>query len=191
MTSALAQLWSQIEIAARAHKLKPELVGAVVLQESDAQPFAFNPEPRYRWFWDVKQRKPFRTVSGVELAKKFPPADFPTIAGDRDQEWWAQQASWGLMQVMGAVAREHGCRVPFLPELTDVALNLEIGCRHLAGLMAWAEGKKDKALAAYNGGRAGNAVPPYRNAEYAHAVFAKLATIRAARAAATGEIQHV
>lgn len=190
MTPALAALWPQIEMAARAHKLRPDLVAAVVLQESSANPHAWNPEPKYRWFWDVRQRKPFRTVSGVELAKKFPPKDFPTIAGDPDQEWWAQQASWGLMQVMGAVAREHGCRVPFLPELTDVDLNLEIGCRHLAGLMKWAEGRMDRALASYNGGRAGNAVPPYRNAEYAHKVFAKLATIRAARAA-TGETQHV
>src|SRR5687767_808548 len=95
---------------ARDHGLDPRLLRAQVLQESGGNTWAYNPEQRYRYFWNVKLWKPFREVTDPECSSEFPPVDFPTLAGDRDQEWWAQQASWGLMQVMGAVAREHGLR---------------------------------------------------------------------------------
>ncbi len=70
-------------------------------------------------------------------------------------------------QVMGAVARERGFAGPYLAELVDPAVNLNVGCAHLAGQLAWANGAEMRALAAYNGGRMGNAAPPYRNADYA------------------------
>jgi len=41
-----------------------------------------------------------------------------------------QKTSWGLMQIMGAVARERGFG-GWLTELCDPAVNLEWGCRHL------------------------------------------------------------
>jgi soluble lytic murein transglycosylase-like protein len=53
------------------------------------------------------------------------------------------------------VAREHGWREPYLSQLVDVRTNLQIGCKHLAGHLAWAKGDIDKALRAYNGGRGG------------------------------------
>lgn len=172
--TALTTHRAAIEQAAHAHRLPSDLVTAIVWQESHGNTGAWNPEPRYRWFWDVRLNRPFRTVSGVEVAKKFPPADFPTLAGDRDQEWWAQQASWGLMQIMGAVAREHGCRNSYLTDLCRLPdLNVALGCKHLAQLLAWADGDVGRALAAYNGGKAGNATPPYRNADYANAVLEK------------------
>lgn len=142
-----------IESIAPRHGLDPNLVEAVVLQESAADPWAWNPEPRYHWLWHVRAHKPFRVLSFAESASEAPPADFPSLAGDRDQEWWGQQASWGLMQIMGAVAREHGYMKPFLPSLCDPEANIEIGCAHLAQLMAWA-GNPAKALGAYNAGRA-------------------------------------
>ncbi len=121
-----------IEAAAAANALPVDLVLAMVQVESAGDPWAWNPEPHYRWFWDVKRNTPFRKVSDAEVASERPPADFPTIAGDPDQEWWAQQASWGLMQPMGAVARERGFRGAYLTELLDPATGLEYGCKHLA-----------------------------------------------------------
>ncbi|MEM4655267.1 MAG: lytic transglycosylase domain-containing protein [Thermosphaera sp.] len=119
------------ESAAR-HGLPTWLVRAIVSVESGGNPWAWNPEPAYRYLWDVRAQKPFRRLTHIEATVKTPPPDFPAIAGDRDQEWWAQQASWGLMQVMGAVARELGFTGPYLTELCDPLLNLELGCLHLS-----------------------------------------------------------
>jgi hypothetical protein len=154
--------------------LSPQLVAALVAVESTGNPWAWNPEPRYRYFWNVSLRSPFRKVTDAEIASETPPADFPALAGDPDQEWWAQQASWGLMQVMGAVAREKGLKLPFLTQLCDPAVNLSIGCQHLRSLMVWSDGNPTRALAAYNGGKVGNSMPPYRNASYAIKVLANV-----------------
>lgn len=162
--------------AATAYGLESDLVEALVQIESGGNPYAWNPEPKYRWLWNVRTHRPFRALTAEEAASKTPPLDFPVLAGDRDQEWWGQQASWGLMQVMGAVARELGCRVPFLPELTRPDLNLDLGCRHLASHLKWAQGNTRKALGAYNAGR-GNAEGTAGSA-YATHVLAGLNAIR-------------
>lgn len=182
----------EIAAAARIHGgIDPPLVEAVIEQESSGNPDAWNPEPRYRYFWDVRRDRPFRSVSDVEVAAKFPPKDFPALAGD-DQEWWGQQASWGLMQLMGAVAREHGFKGMYLTRLcSDPALNIDLGCAHLAGHLSWAtrlyvglEAGRSAAvtraaLAAYNGGRSGNSpAGPLRNRAYADEVLARYRKIR-------------
>lgn len=165
-----------VERLAQAHQLDPRLVLAVVNVESSGEPFAWNPEPRYRWFWNVKTWTPFRRLVHGELTAKVPPPDFPTLAGDPDQEWWAQQASWGLMQVMGAVAREFGCRERYLPALCEPEIGVEFGCRVLADRLTWARGDVDSALACYNGGPAGNEPgrARKRNAAYVAKVQAAL-----------------
>jgi soluble lytic murein transglycosylase-like protein len=167
-----------IERAAAAVKIAPDLVEALTVVESGGNPFAWNPEPRYRWLWNVKTRAPFRAVTPGELIAKMPPPDFPCLAGDPDQEWWAQQASWGLCQVMGAVARERGFRAHYLTALVDVTTNLSIGCAHLASLLVWAQGDVAQALAAWNGGKAQNDKPPFRNAKYAEKVLHAMEQLR-------------
>jgi hypothetical protein len=144
-----------IEEAARTSGLNVDFVTAIVLVESAGDPFAWNPEPRYRALWNVRTKAPFRALTDAEIASEVPPVDFPYLLGGRDQEWWAQQASWGLMQIMGAVAREEGFARPYLPELTDPAANLKVGCRHLRRLVLWANGDLAQAAAAYNAGRGG------------------------------------
>lgn len=156
---------------ATAHAIDPVLVTALTRVESDGNPWAWNPEPKYRYFWDVSRRAPFRAVQPDELLAKTPPPDFPTLRGDRDQEWWGQQASWGLMQIMGGVARERGFIGPYLTELCDPTVNLTYGCAYLATLLVWSHGNLRQALAAYNGGKGGNEVPPYRNQAYVDRVF--------------------
>ena len=166
-----------IESAAARHALPALLIAAIVQQESGGNPWAWNPEPHYRYLWDVRRRAPFRQLSSAEISSERPPADFPVIAGDRDQEWWAQQASWGLMQVMGAVAREWGYREPYLPALCDPETNIEYGCRHLLGLRqrhfrghGWSG-----VIAAYNAGspRLGDD-GKYVNQQYVDEVNARL-----------------
>ena len=123
-----------VAVAAK-HGLPPSLVLAVIQVESNFNPWAWNPEPAYRYLWDVKRNAPFRALTPEESASERPPADFPCLAGDKDQEWWGQQASWGLMQTMGAVAREMGLRAPFLTALCDPSTGLDIGCAFLSRLV--------------------------------------------------------
>lgn len=146
---------AEIERAAGAAGVDADVVEAMVLQESGGRAWAWNPEPRYRWLWDVRQGRPFRTVTPDEAARKWPPSDFPVLGGDRDQEWWGQQASWGLLQVMGAVARERGFTGLYLTELCDPVVGLVYGCKHFAALLRMAGGDVWRAVAAYNAGPGG------------------------------------
>jgi soluble lytic murein transglycosylase-like protein len=164
----LIQIISSI---AESYELDPQLVLGLVDVESSGDRWAWNPEPRYRYFWNVRANLPFRSVSAAEIATEIPPSDFPSLAGDRDQEWWAQQASWGLMQIMGATARENGFSGRYLTQLCEIDLNLRIGCTILKNLKGWSKGDMARMLAAYNGGRRGNIVPPYRNVAYATKVI--------------------
>lgn len=161
----------EILIAASSFKLDPDLVAAQVQVESGGRAWAWNPEPAYRYFWDVKASAPFRKVTTLEALSENAPQDFPCLAGDKDQEWWAQQASWGLLQIMGAVAREHGFKGLYLTELCDPVINLTLGCKHLSELLDWAKGNTTQALAAYNGGKGGNNALPFRNQVYADRVL--------------------
>lgn len=167
----------EIRSAARRQKLDPKLVAAVMLVESGGNRWAWNPEPRYRWLWNVRTKAPFRALTNAEVEASSVPLDFPALAGDRDQEWQGQRASWGLMQVMGAVARELGFAGSYLTELTDPFVNLTYGCMHLAKMLEWAGGNYERALAAWNGGKMGNVSPPYRNAVYAAKVLGRVDSI--------------
>jgi hypothetical protein len=134
--------------------ISPDLILAICKTESSLHPYAWNPEPKYRYVWNVKTKKPFRNLTYEELSSNTPPKDFPTLAGDRDQEWWGQRASWGLMQVMGAVAREHGYEEPYLTSLVDPGNNVRIGCLHLHRLYHsfYHEHGINGVIAAYNAG---------------------------------------
>ena len=130
------------------------LAMSVAVIESSMNRYAWNPEPHYKYFWDVKRNAPFRSLTAAEVAAKRPPSDFPCLLGDKDQEWWAQQASWGLMQTMGAVAREHGYKAPFLTALVEPGPSIKYGVLHLKALTGRFHRKFgiEGVIAAYNAG---------------------------------------
>ena len=103
----------------------PYLVAAFCEVESGFNTYAIRYEPHYRW------------LVGENLS--------PT-------EEISQKTSWGLMQVMGAVARERGLRSKYLSALTEPKIGIRFGCAHLA----WFRDKKgysgDDMIAAYNAG---------------------------------------
>lgn len=166
------QIQALIVDAAHIHALPPSLILAQVRVESGGNPWAWNPEPQYRYFWDVKLKRPFREVTRMEVGFKYPPPDFPAPPGvDPDAEWWGQSASWGLMQIMGAVAREIGFSHAFLTQLMDPATNLNFGCDKMLRLMKRNRGNTHAALAQYNGGLAGNDAAPFRNQSYVDKVM--------------------
>ncbi|MGC1187232.1 MAG: lytic transglycosylase domain-containing protein [Candidatus Acidiferrales bacterium] len=117
--------------AAAAHKLDPALVCAVIEQESDWNTWAVRYEPGFL----------ARYVAPIYNAGKI-----------NATEAYTRSISWGLMQLMGEVARELGCTAPSLAELCDPATGLEFGCRQLRAKFDAAGGDTSRALLAWNGG---------------------------------------
>jgi soluble lytic murein transglycosylase-like protein len=118
------------QTAAR-HDLPPELVCAVVEQESDWDPNAIRYEPAFydRYVYPMALK---RAISETEAR--------------------ARAFSWGLMQTMGEVAREFGFVGKFLSELCDPGKGIEMGCKVLAHKLAVNQGNVVNALLAWNGG---------------------------------------
>ncbi|HKV06301.1 MAG TPA: transglycosylase SLT domain-containing protein [Candidatus Acidoferrales bacterium] len=110
------ELISLARAAAARHALDPALVCAVVEQESSWDAHAIRYESAFR----------SRYVAPLGL----PPT-----------EEVARSISWGLMQVMGQVAREHGFHEPFLSALCEPATGLDVGCAVLAAKLAAARSR--------------------------------------------------
>lgn len=130
--------------AAEAHALWPEVVCAIVEQESSWNAWALRYEPAFYEKYIAPQ---------VARGKITDPT-----------ESRARAFSWGLMQVMGQVAREHGFDGASLAALCDPATGIEVGCRVFAAKLAAAEGNVARALLLWNGGA---------NPDYPAAVLAR------------------
>ena len=128
------ELIALAHVAAKKHALDPALVCAVIEQESAWDPHAIRYEPAFR----------MRYVAPLGL----PPT-----------EEIARSISWGLMQVMGQVARERGFTGNFLSALCDAAAGLDIGCSVLASKLTAAGGEVAQALARWNGGASATYAP--------------------------------
>ena len=126
-----AQLVSMARKSATAHGLDPALVCAVVEQESNWSPWAMRYEPAFF----AKYVARLYTNNKVSAS-----------------EAYARGFSWGLMQVMGQVARENGFAEPFLSALCDPADALEIGCKLLRKKLEANSNDTMRGLLAWNGG---------------------------------------
>ena len=100
---------------AKKHGLDPALVCALCEVESSWIPWAVRYEPKYRWLYNLQ--------GGISV-------DVGLYEPEEATEAVQQKISWGLLQIMGAVARERGFR-GWLTELCDPTVNLEWGCKHL------------------------------------------------------------
>ena len=85
------------------------LVKAIIEVESGGNTYAMRYEDHYRWL--VKPFSQFHWHDGTEKQ--------------------GQKTSWGLMQIMGAVARERGFKGRYLSALTNPEIGIEYGCKHL------------------------------------------------------------
>ena len=142
------ELTTLITSAASRRSLPWELVYAICQVESSLNPSAIRHEPRYRWLV----------------------GDNETMSPTERQD---QMTSWGLMQVMGAVARELGHTGP-LSDLLDPPTGLFYGCLHLRRFRAKYDIWPD-VIAAYNAGsprRVAGQIGPYVNQSYVDKVLA-------------------
>jgi soluble lytic murein transglycosylase-like protein len=121
------------------HSLDPALVCAIVEQETAWDTHAMRYEPAFR----MRYVAPLRLPLSEEIARSI---------------------SWGLMQVMGQVAREHGFTGKFLSALCEPATGLEIGCAVLCAKFTAADEEVARALELWNGGA---------NPDYAAQVLAR------------------
>jgi soluble lytic murein transglycosylase-like protein len=78
---------------------------------------------------------------------------------------FARSMSWGLMQLMGEVAREMGFTGTYLSQLCDPPIGLLWGCKKLAQCLDAKGGDPEKALLMWNGGG---------NPNYANEVLARI-----------------
>lgn len=158
---------AEIEAAAAAHALDPNLVQAVVEQESNYKFHAYRYEPAFFERY-LRHNPAYANRNPMEVS-----------------------ASIGLMQTMFSTAVEVG----YTGEpwgLFAPTVSLEFGCRILKGHVDWArrvyEGLSSvaerkirmSALAAYNGGRLQNSPDdtPDRNRAYAEEVIARYLRIK-------------
>lgn len=134
-----ADLEAAALVAASSHSLPYNLVAAVIEQESNWHPWALRYEPAFY----------LKYVSPLGLT--------PTEAH-------ARSFSWGLMQIMGQVARELGYKGD-IPKLCEISIGLEWGCLHLANKLRAHSNDIHSSLQAWNGGG---------NPDYATEVMARM-----------------
>ena len=133
--------------AAGRYGLDPRLICALCEVESAWKPWAVRHEAGYEYLYGyhhVFEDSELAASSTRKLIKDaarnwFIRAKIVTNYDLNDYAAWQtellfQQTSWGLMQIMGAVARERGFR-GWLTELCDPQVNLEWDCRHLRWML--------------------------------------------------------
>lgn len=171
----LAARTQLVYVVADKFQLPREVVLGICRTESELNRWAIRYEPDYRYLWNCRTNQPY-LVRPQDMTADRAPSDFPACPGMPDTthtEWVGQQMSYGLMQVMGALAREMGFRGWF-GQLSDVLTGCEVGCRHLVQLRGEYFGKFgwSGVYAAYNGGspilEAGK---KYRNQDYVDKVI--------------------
>jgi soluble lytic murein transglycosylase-like protein len=124
-------LLAQAKKSATIESLDPALVCAVIEQESAWNTWAMRYEPLFF----AKYVAPLYTNNKISAS-----------------EAYARGFSWGLMQVMGQTAREHGCNAQFLSALCDPVTGLTIGCKVLRAKLDAAHNDTARALQLWNGG---------------------------------------
>ncbi len=129
---------------AEKYGLDPAIVFGVCMQESSMNPKARRFEPNWCYFYMLP------TLPGV------------TTADEHND----QATSWGLMQVMGAVLREHGYKGVLPDILNDPEAQIDYGCKHLhKKIMKYG---LELGILAYNAGS-----PRKKNGKWVNAAYLK------------------
>jgi len=141
-------LWSTVLPEVLKTSLDPGLVRGVISVESGWDTWATRYEKKYRWLWPGYNQ--VVAPAGVS----------------HDTEVMQQMTSWGLMQVMGAVAREMGFRERFISRLCNPIVGVRYGCKYLEHMKEKRGWDGEDLISAYNAGR-----PTKDNADYVRKVM--------------------
>lgn len=141
LCSRLARYWPNVSVACRPYQLDPYLLGALILTESSANPYAMRVE---RGFW---------VRYGATLMRR------ARLTATTDDDNWllypdVAAASYGLCQIMYPVAIEQGLKLAYPTELCDPQLNCDLGAKILGQRLKKNGGDVRDALLRYNGGAA-------------------------------------
>jgi hypothetical protein len=146
----------EIDSVARTRKLPPALLAAFIQEESQWNQWAVRTEPHYL-------RKKKIIAEAKQWSRNF--KGLPSW----QTELWARSTSFGVMQVMGQVAREQGFRRRYLTELITPFHSLDEGAKHL---LTKIRRYRDtlSAISAYNQGDARKQGGMFKNARYVYRV---------------------
>jgi soluble lytic murein transglycosylase-like protein len=125
--------WALILEKSKEHKLDPMLVAAIVMTESNGDPWAVRYEPDYSYLVTPQvfsQRLLISLQTEVAL----------------------QKFSYSYMQLMGANFRALGYAGHLTQLCSTPSLALEYGCKHLSLQVVRYDGEVQKSIAAYNAG---------------------------------------
>lgn len=100
------------------------LMLAMIWQESGGQQYAFRYEPEYQYFCDLKGNPLYSAKRSYAQNRAFAQEKLGL------SEFYLQSSSHGLLQIMGAVAREQ-MLTGWIPQLYDPKLNIEHSIRLL------------------------------------------------------------
>ena len=114
------------------YKLPKNLLAAIIMKESSWNDNVVRYEPHYAWVCDVKG-----------FAKR--------INASQTTEQALQMTSWGLCQIMGAVAREYNYQ-GWLTDLLKPEINIRYGGLHLKNFLAKYPAGITDAISSYNQG---------------------------------------
>lgn len=126
--------WPEITTASSLHKLDARLIAAIVQTESAGRIYVTRYEPAYRY---THNEAVFASGCGTTT----------------ETERIHQMTSWGLMQIMGGVLREHGFKNN-MPQALDPETNLNYGCKHFIRMLKQNKNNIVDAIASYNAGSA-------------------------------------
>lgn len=146
-------MYDAIQIAARKHDLEPALVAAFVSVESGFNPYSIKYEEGFRYV-----RPDYRDLAHGAKTHDYLEKAF-------------EMSSIGLMQIMGATARDEGFRKN-LVQLFDPYTNLEWGCAHLSRLVK-KHTNLESVISAYNAGTPRKIGGKFTNQDYVDKVMSK------------------
>lgn len=138
--------YEKMSLIANTYGIEPVIIDAIITIESAWNPFAVRYEPAFKYTQECEKHAKANAIT-------------PST------EERLQMFSFGLMQIMGGTARAFSYTGNLL-KLTDVAINIDLGCKIIEKLMKRYDDLND-VVAAYNGGSVRkNAAGNYYNQQY-------------------------
>jgi soluble lytic murein transglycosylase-like protein len=153
--------WDIIEEIADAENVPANILAAIIQTESSNNRYAVRFEPGYKYLYQTKNNaQDGRITEATEIV--------------------LQMTSWGLTQVMGAVARELGLKGTMF-QMLEPNTNI-LYCAKLLKRLAKKYTQKDDIIAAYNAGSPIKGLNGlYKNQQYVDKVNGYLADINASQ----------